>query len=257
MYPIVSAPERSPSQHKENNMTSNFPSSVVLHSGGLDSTIALYQALEGNTPADVISLGIKYGAINEDKEMRAAADITSALGVERVILSTDPTLFRGAGSMLMGEQPMAKEEYVKWMEHKERGDETIGPSKTVVPFRNANLISMAVALAMTRDFDTVVAAMHKTDHENWAYPDCRPEFVEGMQQAIKIGTMDKVVLKAPFLDLQKSDVVKLGAILTIPFSMTWSCYLAGDKHCGECPTCLERKRSFIEAEVSDLTEYMK
>lgn len=225
---------------------------VVLHSGGLDSTVALYDALHDSD--DVISFGVVYGATNEKREMQAAYKITDALKCERIVIGIDPVLFRGSGSMLMGEQPMAKEEYRDWMGKPEAED---GPSPTVVPFRNANLISMAVALAVSRDFDTVVAAMHMTDHEHWAYPDCTPAFVSAMQVAVDVGTMQRVELKVPFLMMKKYAVVDYGHKLEVPFHDTWSCYLSGDKHCGECPTCLERKKAFELSKVDDHTEYLK
>ena len=88
------------------------------------------------------------------------------------------------------------------------------------------------------------------------YPDCRKEFVEAFQNSERLATdNDKLVIDAPFVDIEKSEIIKLGVELGVPFKHTWTCYKGGERHCGVCSSCRERKRAFVESGVQDPTEY--
>src|SRR5690606_32391056 len=96
---------------------------------------------------------------------------------------------------------------------------------------------------------------HAEDAQNWAYPDCTPEFIGAMANAIFIGSYQRLRLWAPLMNMQKYQIVRVGADLGVPFHLTTSCYKGGDKHCGTCPTCISRKGAFIRANVPDPTVY--
>ena len=130
-----------------------------------------------------------------------------------------------------------------------------GPSPTYVPFRNANLLSIATAIAQIQKCDIVYFGAHADDAHNYAYPDCTPEFIGAMANAINVGTYYTVRLKTPIMWMTKGEVVAMGSNYNIPFELTYSCYEGTEIHCGECPTCISRQVAFEEARVDDPTEY--
>jgi 7-cyano-7-deazaguanine synthase len=99
-----------------------------------------------------------------------------------------------------------------------------------------------------------VIAAHSGDHA--IYPDCREEFMRAMGDAIRLGTYAEVELLRPFIDRTKADIARRGAELGVDFSRTWSCYVGGETHCGECGTCVERREAFQLAGLADPTEYL-
>ena len=126
---------------------------------------------------------------------------------------------------------------------------------TVVPNRNAIMLSIAVGLASARGLDFVATAIHGGDH--FIYPDCRPDFISRFNDMISVALEGFVVpfVVAPFLMKTKADIVSIGHAGGVPFSDTWSCYKGGATHCGTCGTCNERKEAFQLAGVADPTLY--
>ena len=228
-------------------------SAVILFSGGLDSTAAVGVAVEDHHKK-IYLLSLDYGSLHGEAERNAAWNVTHDLreiypDVEFLVPEPIklPAIFAGGHSALMGDVPMPSGVY--------QDLKTQGPSSTVVPFRNANFISIATTIAERDGYDMVYIAVHASDHNRWAYPDCSPEFIGAMMNAVYVGTMHKVRLVAPFLWMTKAEVVRKGYDLGAPLSKTWSCYRGGKFHCGTCPTCIERHKAFIEAVKFDLTQY--
>jgi 7-cyano-7-deazaguanine synthase len=124
---------------------------------------------------------------------------------------------------------------------------------TVVPFRNGIMLSIACGLAESRGLKRVLIANHGGDHA--IYPDCRPEFIHAMDAAMRAGTYINVEIAAPYTNLTKADLVRRGAKLGIDYGQTYSCYRGGEKHCGTCGTCTERREAFQEAGIADPTIY--
>ena len=126
---------------------------------------------------------------------------------------------------------------------------------TVVPNRNAIMLSIACALAVTRDAEAVAFGAHAGDH--FIYPDCRPEFVRAFATMVNLAVegLATIDIVTPFLSMNKAEIVKLGSELRVPFERTWSCYKGGALHCGTCGTCHERREAFALAEVVDPTTY--
>ena len=126
---------------------------------------------------------------------------------------------------------------------------------TVVPNRNAIMLSIACALAVTRDAGAVAFGAHTGDH--FIYPDCRPAFVRAYQTMLNLVVegLASIEILTPFLSMTKADIVRLGAALHVPFERTWSCYKGGALHCGTCGTCHERREAFALADVDDPTLY--
>lgn len=214
---------------------------VVLLSGGLDSTTAL--ALMLSRGDEVRALSITYGSTHEMRELASAAQVCAYFGCTHQVVGLPPSVFRGGYSALLGESEIPDAEY--------QDVETEGPSPTVVPFRNSNLISIAVSIAHANGMEKVVFSGHATDHAHWAYPDCSPEFVGAMTTAVYVGTMGEVRLVAPFIWMTKTEIVELAAELKAPLHLTRSCYRDQEFACGTCPTCIERVKAFREAGYID------
>jgi 7-cyano-7-deazaguanine synthase len=220
---------------------------VVLFSGGLDSTTALYQAMRDGSEK-TLPLLFSYGSLHNHMEAIAADRIASALGLRVEHFTLPRAIFKGGNSALLGESEVPDADYVVAAE---------GPSVTFVPNRNAVFISAAVAIAQARGYDMVYMGMHASDHTNWAYPDCSPEFLGAMANAVWVATSGTVRLVFPFVWMTKAQIVKRAASLHVPVYNTWSCYKGGYKHCGTCPTCRERIDAFIEAGYLDPVGYLK
>jgi 7-cyano-7-deazaguanine synthase len=133
-------------------------------------------------------------------------------------------------------------------------DLPVGISPTYVSFRNGTMLSLLTARAQAwvmameatgvRAEATLYCGVHADDGVNWAYPDCTPEFIGAMANAILIGTYNKIRLRAPLQYMDKRQVVEVGLKLGVPYTDTWSCYKGEEMHCGVCPTCRSRKEAF-------------
>ena len=213
---------------------------VVLFSGGLDSTVLVYDLL--NEGADLKLLSIDYGQRHE-KELKSSSEIAESLGLEHEILRL-PMLNNLLGGSALTDPSISLPE----------GHYAEDSMKaTVVPNRNMILLSLAAGHAISLQFDTVAYAAHAGDHT--IYPDCRPEFATAMDQALKLCDWNTVSLYRPFVQLSKHDLIRKGKELGVPFEKTWSCYAGNDKHCGKCGTCVERKEAFELVGLLDPTEY--
>ena len=213
---------------------------IVVFSGGMDSATALWWALREF--GDVAAVSFEYGAKHNARELAAAETICKKLAVPHSVIPLDfigrtfhSSLLKTGGAIPEGnynEENMAS---------------------TVVPFRNGIMLAAAAGLAEDSGFSAVILGNHTGDHA--IYPDCRPEFIDGMAKAIETGTGGKVKLLSPFCNMTKSEIAALGAKLGVDFSLTWSCYNGREKHCGKCGTCRERREAFREAGLPDPTVY--
>jgi 7-cyano-7-deazaguanine synthase len=123
----------------------------------------------------------------------------------------------------------------------------------IVPFRNAIFLSVAVSYATSIGANKIFYGAQGSDE--LFYPDCRREFYQVFEKAACLGTGTEISIEAPFSGRPKSETLRIGAELGVPFELTWSCYFNRLKHCGKCESCVNRKRAFKEAGMSDPTEY--
>lgn len=219
---------------------------LVLLSGGIDSTVCLYIA--ERECEEVGALSFLYGQ-KHTREIEAAVRIAKYVGAKSLIQQVPASLFEGAQSSLVGKQttmPHVSYEHLR---------QTVGPSPTYVPFRNGIFLSMAAATALTRGYDCIYFGAHADDAHNWAYPDCAPQFISAMRDAIYVGTYKKVRLEVPLMQMTKTEIISRGVGLGVPFELTYSCYEGGEFHCAKCPTCINRKEAFKQAGIVDPTEY--
>ncbi len=213
---------------------------AVLLSGGLDSTTVLHWA---KLHHDVVAaFSFDYGSNHAAQELACARWQSVALGVPYHELNLAPVFCGMQSSLLSGAEAIPTGEYA---------EENM--KSTVVPFRNGIFLAVAAGMAESMGADALVIAAHSGDHS--IYPDCRPEFMEAMGNAIRLGTYAGLQILAPFIGDDKAAIVAVGTRLGVNFAHTYSCYKGGEHHCGLCATCRERKDAFRLAGISDPTTY--
>ena len=211
---------------------------VIILSGGMDSVTMLYDYQE----RIAVAISFDYGSNHNAKEIPFAQLHCRRLGIEHLVIPLEFIHRYFDSSLLQGAEAIPEGHYA-----------ADNMKSTVVPFRNAIMLSVAVGLAESRHLNYVMMANHGGDHT--IYPDCRPEFVKAFSDASVAGTYEKVEVWAPYTTLTKVDIAKRGKELGIDYSETWSCYKGGDVHCGRCGTCMERKEALEQAGIVDNTAY--
>ena len=211
---------------------------VLILSGGMDSVTMLYDYQE----RIAVAISFDYGSNHNAKEIPFAQLHCRRLGIEHLVIPLEFIHRYFDSSLLQGAEAIPEGHYA-----------ADNMKSTVVPFRNAIMLSVAVGLAESRHLNYVMMANHGGDHT--IYPDCRPEFVKAFSDAAVAGTYEKVEVWAPYTMLTKVDIAKRGKELGIDYSETWSCYKGGDVHCGRCGTCMERKEALEQAGIADNTVY--
>ena len=214
---------------------------VVLVSGGMDSVTLLHHMARESTV--VAGLTFDYGAKHNAREIPYAAFHCRQLGIRHEIASLDfmerlfrSDLLRSGGTVPDGHYTAAS------------------MKQTVVPFRNGILLAIAAGVAESVDAQAVALAAHTGDHV--IYPDCRPDFMKAMGEAIHLGTDAGIELDRPFLSLDKGGIARRAHALGVDLQATWSCYKGGEIHCGRCGTCVERREAFQQAGLRDPTNYL-
>ena len=212
---------------------------LVLCSGGVDSTTLLAMAVDKYGSENVVALSISYGQRHE-KELKAARDVARYYHVEQRFLDLAAIFADSSCSLLAhSEKEIPKESYAEQLE--ETDTKLVS---TYVPFRNGLFLSSAASMALSLESSVLYYGAHHDDWAGNAYPDCSREFVVAMNNAIKEGTGGELHMEAPFVEWSKADIVKKGLELNVPYELTWSCYEGGDKPCGVCATCIDRRRAF-------------
>ncbi|AGB15227.1 queuosine biosynthesis protein QueC [Halovivax ruber XH-70] len=231
-------------------------SAVVLASGGIDSATTAYEARARGY--DLHFFHTSYGQHTESKEYECARAQADELDAAFHHVETDH-LARIDGSSLTGESEAVPDaadadEPVPDAADTDETDPNETPS-TYVPFRNANLLSMAVAYAEANDCDAVFVGAHSEDHGG--YPDCRPRFFEAFQRVVDTGTADDthIQIQAPFVEASKTDIAVRGRELAVPYELTWSCYRDDEPACGTCDSCARRLNAFQNIGERDPIEY--
>ena len=204
--------------------------SLIVLSGGLDSTTMLYEYSE----RIALAVTFHYGSNHNDRELVFAQLHCERLGIPHMVVRLPfiKQFFRS--SLLEGADAIPEGNY----------DEE-NMKSTVVPFRNGIMLSIAAGLAENNSLQYIMLANHAGDHT--IYPDCRPAFVEAMSQATKAGTWNGVELLTPYTNITKADIVRRGMKLGINYDETWSCYKGEEKPCGVCGTCREREEALRDA----------
>lgn len=212
--------------------------SLIVLSGGMDSTAMLYDYRDSIAAA----VNFHYGSNHNSRERAMARLHCERLGVELVEIDLDFMSRHFESSLLAGADAIPEGHYA---------DDNM--RSTVVPFRNGIMLAIAAGLAESRGLTTVMLANHAGDHT--IYPDCRPEFVSAMGAAITAGTWEGITLSAPYTHLTKAQIAARGHRAGLDFALTYSCYKGGERHCGRCGTCVERREALLLAGIPDPTPY--
>lgn len=211
---------------------------IIVLSGGMDSVTMLHEFASEIK----VAVSFDYGSKHNAKEIPFAALHCQQLGIQHIVIPLDFMTRYFKSSLLMGGEDIPEGNY---------DDENM--KSTVVPFRNGIMLSVAAGLAESHGLKRLFIANHFGDHA--IYPDCRAGFIKAMSEAVSEGTYEHIRIEAPYTGISKTDIAKRGAKLGINYAETWSCYKGGEKHCGKCGTCMERKEAFRAAGLTDPTIY--
>jgi len=213
---------------------------VVVFSGGLDSTTLLYHLKDAQH--ELTALTINYGQ-RHCCELDCADAICreTGVGLKTLDLSGLAQIF-GDNSLSDSSRTVPEGSY-----------QPDSMQQTTVPNRNMILLSIAAGWAISHGYEVVAFGAHTGEYT--PYPDCRPEFAKAMDSAAQLCDWKPLRIIAPFVEWTKSEIVRRGAELNVPFGSTWSCYVGEQSHCGRCGTCLDRKAAFAESGIQDPTSY--
>jgi 7-cyano-7-deazaguanine synthase len=199
---------------------------IGIVSGGMDSVVMLRRF----APSIAAVVYFNYGSNHAAKEMHFSKSHAESLSIPWICIELEFIKRYFESALLAGASEIPDGHY-----------EDAVMKKTVVPFRNGIMLSIAAGLAESLGANSVMLANHFGDHA--IYPDCRADFIAEMAKAIRLGTYAKIELEAPFTTFTKRDIAILGRQLGVDFNATWSCYKGGEIHCGTCGTCVERKEA--------------
>ena len=216
---------------------------VCLLSGGMDSSTLAY--LAKSEGYDILALHLNYGQRTEKKERACAKKIAQLLKAQEFI-EVDVGYFSKFGASSLTDNTIAVELFEPARAHM---------PNTYVPFRNANLLSIATSYAEANEADAIFIGVQSLDYSG--YPDCRPQFIDAFQRVIDLGTKDSthITLKTPFIHMTKTEILKVGIKHGVPYEHTWSCYRNEGKACGTCGSCHFRKEAFSSIGATDPIEY--
>jgi len=212
---------------------------VVIYSGGMDSFTVLNRAIKDGK--QVFALSFDYGQ-RHVKEIACARTVCDKLNIKHKVIDISAINQLLAGSSLTDDIEIPEGHY-----------EAENMKSTVVPNRNMILLSLAVAYAVSVGAEQVYYGAHSGDHA--IYPDCRPEFVEKMNDVCAIANYESVEIFSPYLKVNKSAILADGISMNLDYSDTWTCYNGRDKACGKCGSCQERLEAFSDNNVTDPIKY--
>lgn len=212
---------------------------VVIYSGGMDSFTVLNRAVKDGK--QVYALSFDYGQ-RHVKELDCAASVCKSLNIPHKIIDITAINQLLAGSSLTDDIEIPEGHY-----------EEESMKSTVVPNRNMILLSLAVGYAVSVKASQVYYGAHSGDHA--IYPDCRPEFVEKMNDVCQIANYDAVEIFSPYLTVTKTDILTDGLQMGLDYSQTWTCYNGREKACGKCGACEERLEAFRDNHATDPLAY--
>jgi 7-cyano-7-deazaguanine synthase len=214
---------------------------LCLLSGGIDSTTALFWAKKKYR--NLIALSFDYGQ-KHSIELSCAKKIAKIAGVEHRIIKLDFSQITSALTSSKIKIPVKR---------------TRGIPPTWVPQRNTIFLAYGFAIAELNGCNAVIAGINVVDYSG--YPDCRPEFLNAFEKAGNLASKQfierrkKIKIVTPFLRCKKSQIIKTGLTLGVPYQFTWSCYKGKIPACGRCDSCRFRLMAFKEAGIPDPIPY--
>ena len=224
------------------NEENTKPLAIAALSGGLDSVVAASIAV---IDYELALMHINYGNLTEKRELKAFHDIADFYEIDRRFVS-DIDHLRKIGNSSLTDRNIPVEEY---------DPEKTGIPQTYVPFRNSNILSVAVSWGEAIGAHSIFVGMMEEDSAG--YPDCTEDFINAFNNMVRVGTRPEteIALVAPLIHMSKGEVVKRGMELGAPLDLTWSCYQNEEIACGICESCFLRLKGFEAAGVEDPIEY--
>ena len=215
---------------------------ILIYSGGMDSYTLLHHILDqGLAVNEIAALTFNYGQ-KHVKEVAFAQRVCKQLDMHHKVVDISAINSLMGGSSLTDDIEVPEGHY-----------EADNMQSTVVPNRNMILLSMAVAYAVSLEADNVYYGAHSGDHA--IYPDCRPEFVQKMDEVCRIANYQSVSINTPFINMSKIEILTRGLSLGLDYSQTWTCYNGREHACGKCGACAERIEAFTENGQTDPLTY--
>jgi 7-cyano-7-deazaguanine synthase len=199
---------------------------LIVVSGGMDSVTLLHEYRH----RIALAVTFDYRSRHAEHEIACARYQCEQLGIRHTVIELPFFSQHFKSSLLKGGEAIPEGHYT---------DQTM--QSTVVPFRNGIMLAIAAGIAESEGLHYLLIANHFGDHA--IYPDCRESFIRPMNEAIKAGTYAGVEILAPYTTISKRDIALRGKELGVDYAHTYSCYKGGDKHCGKCGTCVERKEA--------------
>jgi len=219
---------------------------ILILSGGLDSVTLLHDIVKQHGKENIIAISFNYGSKHNAYELPMAIYQTSQLKVEHRIIDM-VQVFNNFNSALLNHE---NSEEIPEGHYEEKS-----MKKTVIPFRNGILLAIAAGVAETVGATKIYYGAHGGDHI--IYPDCRLKFIKAMSSATKLGTYNKVKILAPYSNINKIKILKIGKKLGVDYSKTHTCYNPSNgKSCGKCGSCIERCAAFIINKMKDPIKYI-
>ena len=219
---------------------------VSVLSGGLDCTVATSVYAKDY---DIHAITFNYGQKSFKKELEASKAICEQMGFKHTVIEL-PWLAKISASSLNTDDEVPKVSSED-LDNLDKSRQTA--SSVWVPARNMVFTSIAVSFAESIGAEIIIVGWDK--EEAATFPDNSKEFLNAFNELIDIGSPENIEIKAPAIDLNKEDIVKLGVEVEAPMEISYSCYVGRDKHCGVCESCMRRKRAFEKMGIKDLTKY--
>jgi 7-cyano-7-deazaguanine synthase len=213
---------------------------IISLSGGMDSTTLLGYLLDKNY--EVKCVNFQYGSKHNSKEKCSFRDIVNHYNVQHKSIDLSGIFSHFESNLLSNGGDIPSGHYA-----------ADNMTLTVVPGRNSIMTTILAGLAESIGFDTIALGQHHGDFH--IYPDCRPKFVESINETIRLSSDDKVQVIAPFIDKTKADICKIGLDLNVPYHLTTTCYNGREKACSICGSCSERIESFLTHNAKDPIDY--
>jgi 7-cyano-7-deazaguanine synthase len=222
---------------------------ICLLSGGLDSAVAT---------AIAKSFGYEIFALTFSYKQKHSRELDSAKRLVRFFEVREHKILKVSLDEISDSALMSKEKEIpigKSFEEIKRSQEI---PLTYVPARNIIFLSYALAYAEKVGAEKIFIGANAVDYSH--YPDCREEFIKKFQEVANVGTKrgvegKEMKIEAPLINMSKSEIIKKGFTLKVPFELTWSCYEGKEKACGQCESCVLRLNAFKEAGLKDPLEY--
>lgn len=227
-------------------MNMNKPKAISVLSGGLDSTVATAYYSD---KYEIHAITFNYGQRSADMEIASSKAICEKLGIEHTVIEL-PWL-KKLGKSALTSDAQVPELKADQLDNKEICDETA--KKVWVPGRNVVFTAIATSFAEAEDAEIIIVGWDL--EEAATFPDNSKQFLDAFNKTLEIGTLDGVQIKAPVIDMNKYEIVKLGVKVNAPMDLSYSCYMGEKEHCGICESCMRRKRAFGEANIEDKASY--